>query len=232
MAALSHTLLRARWVLVGLACCGAGLSSHVRAAPEPALYDTGPSRISGYVRFVNVGVLPLEIETGTARLRLPAIDDQRVSAFYTVPADELQRARMTGQGTREQIELKVSADEFVTVTVQAGGSYTVTREQPGDFNALKARIAFFNASPHCPQATLRVRASGAAIFRDVPAGGVAQRLVNPVRADVDAVCASGQAVSALDVGALAAARRYSLFLIPEGAHGSRLISVEDKKAGR
>jgi alginate O-acetyltransferase complex protein AlgF len=66
----------------------------------------------------------------------------------------------------------------------------------------------------------------------VPAGGVAQRLVNPVRADVDVVCAPTQAVSALDVGALAAAKRYSLFLIPEGAHGSRLISAEDKKAGR
>jgi alginate O-acetyltransferase complex protein AlgF len=214
----------------------AGLVASAHAAPEAALYPTGPSRVSGYVRFVNAAAHPVAITTASSGqpVNLAPTDGQRISPFYAVPVDGTHKARFQVQGAKNEIALKVAADEFVTVSVYADASFTVTRELPEDFNALKARIAFFNVSPACGKATLRVRANGASIFKDVSTGAFAQRLVNPVQAQLDAVCGAdtGVAVDAIDFGMLAAAKRYSLFLIPDGSRGHHLIGTEDKKATR
>lgn len=228
-----------RWLTAGLAVMvAAGWPGNARAAQEAALYVTGPSRASGYVRFVNTSVYRVQVAIPSSgqSLKLAPADDERISPFYPVPADENQRARIQVREASAPLVLNVTAEEFVTVTIHADASYSVMRESPEDFNALKARVAFFNASTQCPAATLRVRQTGAPVFREISPGKAAYRLVNPVRADLDVTCGDGgqASVDTLDFGALAAAKRYSVFLIPDGkgGGGGHLIGVEDKKAGR
>lgn len=215
---------RAVWLAAGLVSAGAAL-----AMQETKLYETGPSTISGYVRFVNAASGTVSVSTGTGALVLDTGDGQRIARFQAVPARQKVAAQVRSGDKTRKVELTVEPEEFVTIAILANASLAL-RDKPQEFNALKADIAFYNADPACAQGILKAGAKKTVVFSGVSPGNVVRRSVNPVTAVLEAVCGDVPAGAPVDLGALQAGGRYSVVLIPDGSGGHRLIGAADQKA--
>jgi hypothetical protein len=127
----------------------------------------------------------------------------------------------------------VRPGEFVSVvgldTADGGLRAVTVREQPDDFNALKASVAFYNLDGRCAAPALRVAGRDTVLLDAVAEGQVKRRQVNPVALGVQLVC-GGQAVGQpLALGTLEAGRRYTVFLVPAG-QSSRVFFAVDSVA--
>lgn len=200
------------------------------AAEEGRLYDTGPSVISGYVRFVNGGTDPVAISAGADTVTLGTADGERIGRFQAVPARQALTAGIRMGDREAAVTVTVLPDEFVTIAALDGAATLLLRDQPGDFNALKATIGFFNADPACADGAMIAGAKKTVVFSAVVPGGVARRSVNPVAATVEARCGEAAAGSPLELGQLGAGGRYSVIVIPAAAGGHRLIGGLDERA--
>ncbi|WP_313740149.1 alginate O-acetyltransferase AlgF [Pseudomonas sp.] len=216
-----------RSLVGGLAAllCGAA----VQAAEIP-LYPTGPSEDAAFLRFFNAGVSELSLSASNgAGLRLAA---GTASAFFTVPAGKTVDGKLALDERQQALKVEAGAGEFATVVIvpEATGLRLVTvREQPEDFNALKASLAFYSLDQICRQPGLSSANGKARIFTDVPTGTVQRRSINPVTLSVQLTCAGVRSGDPLDLGQLAAGQRYSLLLVPN-AQGSRLALIHDTLA--
>ncbi|UVJ44155.1 alginate O-acetyltransferase AlgF [Pseudomonas sp. LS1212] len=203
------------------------LGMGVHAADIP-LYPTGPSEDSAFLRFVNGAdsALQLVADGSSARLELEGRND--VSDYLPVPAGKAIKGTLSRNGTDVPFELSVAPGEFATVVALAdsanGIKQVVVREQPDDFNGLKASLAFFNTDPGCANATLRPAGRNADLFKDVAEGSLQRRSINPVSLSVELVCANAIVGTPLDLGELKAGERYSVLLLP----GSHIVSATDK----
>lgn len=207
----------------------AGLGS-ARAAEETKLYNTGPSVVSGYVRFLNAGGAEVSVKAGDSTLALGVEDAARIGQFQAVPARQDLTATVTAGDKSSTVTVSVQPDEFVTIAVQPDATTLLLRDQPQDFNALKADIGFFNADPACATATMRAGAKKTEVFTGITPGQLARRSVNPIAAVVEASCGETPVAGTIDLGTLAAGGRYSVVVIPDGAGGQRLIGGQDLRA--
>lgn len=201
--------------------------SGVRA--DTALYPTGPSRDSGFVRFVNalgtsLDVLP-EGEQAPSTLA-PAT----VSAFSAVPADKPVRGALSSAGVSVPVTLNLASGEFVTwvaVPGDRGFELLTVREQPKDFNRLQASLALINADPDCTGGGLqREGRQGPPIFNDVNPGLLERRDVNPVQLAVQGFCDGTQVSAPLSLGRLEPGERYTVLLLSRDGK-LVLVSVKD-----
>lgn len=216
---------------VGLACGLALLAGgQPAAAAEGKLYETGPSVVSGYVRFVNAGTVAATIAAGAGTAVLGTVDGERIGTFQAVPARQPLTATIGMAGQDGVVTVTVQPDEFVTIATLDGAATLVLRDLPADFNALKATIGFFNADPACAEGALVAGAGQTVVFKDIAPGDVARRSVNPVTATVAARCGAAVAGAPLALGQLSAGGRYSLIIIPAGAGGHRLVGGLDARA--
>lgn len=202
------------------------------ANAEVALYPTGPSEDSAFLRFVNVAPGVLKMEATGTKASLDLNDAQQVSAYLPVPANKAIKGTLSRDGHNAALDLQVAPGEFATVFAFAdGGKITqrVVREQPDDFNALKASLAFVSLDPACQGAALRPAGRTADLFKDAADGSVQRRSINPVKLSVQLVCANANVGSPLDLGELKAGERYSVMLLP-GSSGPRLLSTTDTLA--
>ncbi|WP_312933596.1 alginate O-acetyltransferase AlgF [Pseudomonas sp.] len=201
----------------------------VHAADIP-LYPTGPSEDAAFLRFFNAGPGELALTASNgAGLRLPA---GSASAFLTVPAGKRVEGKLALADQQQPLDVNVAAGEFATVVSvpEATGLRLLTvREQPDDFNALKASLALYSLDETCKQSGLSSANGKAQIFTDVPAGTAQRRSINPVKLSVQLTCAGKRSGDPLDLGQLEAGQRYSLLLVPN-AQGSRLSLVHDTLA--
>lgn len=202
------------------------------AHAEDALYDTGPSQDSSYVRFVNATASPLTITgQGGAKIELPAGDNARVTKYQPVKAGKALAAGVANASGKDSVTVTVSSGEFATVLITADASgrpsIAVLKEQPTDFNALKSSLAFYNADPACSAAELVAGANNTVVFSAQAPGTFARREVNPIAIGVAARCGGQPAGNAVDMGQLAAGGRYSIFVVATGANGHSLFSVKD-----
>ena len=202
------------------------------ASAEVALYPTGPSEDSAFLRFVNVapGVLKMEASGSKASLKLD--DSQKVSDYLQVPANKAIKGTLSRDASNAPLELQVAPGEFATVfALNDGGkiSQRVVREQPDDFNALKASLAFISLDASCQGATLRPAGRSADLFKDAADGSIQRRSINPVKLSVQLVCANANVGNPLDLGELKAGERYSVMLLP-GADGPHLLGTTDTLA--
>ena len=202
------------------------------ASAEVALYPTGPSEDSAFLRFVNVapGVLKMEASGSKASLKLD--DSQKVSDYLQVPANKAIKGTLSRDASNAPLELQVAPGEFATVfALNDGGkiSQRVVREQPDDFNALKASLAFISLDATCQGATLRPAGRTADLFKDAADGSIQRRSINPVKLSVQLVCANANVGNPLDLGELKAGERYSVMLLP-GADGPHLLATTDTLA--
>lgn len=212
-------------VLLALpAALGAGL-----AQAEIALYPTGPSEDSAFLRFVNAAPGTLQLVADGSRATLQLDTAKPVSAYLPVPANKAIKGTLSRDGQRSALQLSVAPGEFATVVAlqdASGIRQRVVREQPEDFNALKASLAFVNLDPSCQGASLRPAGRTADLFKDAPEASVQRRSINPVKLSVQLVCANANVGGPVDLGELKAGERYSVLLLPT-ASGPQLVPVTD-----
>lgn len=202
------------------------------ASAEVALYPTGPSEDSAFLRFVNVAPGALKMEASGSKASLDLNDARQVSDYLQVPANKAIKGTLSRDGKNAALDLQVAPGEFATVfAFDDGGKIAqrVVREQPDDFNALKASLAFVSLDPACQGAALRPAGRTADLFKDAADGSVQRRSINPVKLSVQLVCANANVGKPLDLGELKAGERYSVMLLP-GAEGPRLLSTTDTLA--
>lgn len=213
-----------RFALIALAsACG------VAHAAGPALYDTGPSQDSAFVRFVNAAPQRLEVVSGKARLPLPP--DKPVSDYLSVKPDTQIGGNFEGGGLTAAVSVKTASSAFATVVAMpgAGGKLitSVISESPDDFNALKSALAFYNFDAGCKAAGLQSAAKAVSIFSGVAEKSVQRRMVNPIALAVQPMCEGKARGAPVDLGTLMAGQRYSLLLVPAGVGASRVIFAVD-----
>lgn len=211
-------------------CTAVALLGSVNAlAAEFALYPTGPSEDAAFIRFVNASTAPLDViaQAGQPPMRLETA--QPVSLFFPVQSSSPVKGTLVSGAQKVALDLKIEPGEFATVVAVpdgAGIKQVAVREQPDDFNGLKASLAFFNVDPACTDASLRPAGRTADLFKAVPADSLQRRSINPVSLSVQLVCANANIGAALDLGELKAGERYSVLVVPS-ATGPRLLNATD-----
>lgn len=209
-----------------------GLAAPVGAA-QVALYPTGPAEDSAFLRFVNAtgADLTVRAQGAEAGVTLPA--SATATGFQPVPAGRVIQGTLHSAAADTPLSLTVAPGEFASVVATAGAAggpvvLHVLREQPDDFNAMRASLALAVADPACDKASLRVAGRDVAIFQDAATGTVVRRAINPVRLTVQASC-DGAAVGApLDLGDLAAGGRYTVILAPSAGGGTQRLFANDQ----
>ncbi len=201
----------------------------VSAYAEVQLYETGPSEDSSFLRFVNASGQPLDVEAGSSKARLSLTAANPSSGFQPVRARNEIKGTLVQGSTRQDIVLAVQPGEFVTVLgIHDGKKGLVAktlREKPDSFNALKASLGFVSVDPTCADAGLKAAGRDVMIFEH-GSESIQRRMINPVSLSVQLVCAGQPVGGALDLGALQAGQRYSLFAAPS-AQGSVLMYAAD-----
>lgn len=221
---------KGKQVLTGLLCL---VSFGVTQAAEIPLYPTGPSEDAAFLRFVNAtdGLLQLTAAGSGASLRLEG--EQRASDFFTVPANKPVQGLLSLGDQQHMLDVSVSPGEFASVVAVTMANQPLqvltVREQPDDFNALKASLAFYSLDASCLNAGLQVADRNVVIFKNVATGGLERRSINPLNLSVHLQCAGSIVGQPLALGDLAAGQRYTLFLVPS-AQGPRLLSAVDNLA--
>ena len=202
------------------------------ANAEVALYPTGPGEDSAFLRFVNVAPGALKMQAGGSSASLDLDDANKVSSYLPVPANKTIKGTLSRGGQSAPLDLQVAPGEFATVFAFDNGdkiSQRVVREQPDDFNGLKASLAFISLDATCQGASLRPAGRNADLFKDAADGSVQRRSINPVKLSVQLVCANANVGEPLDLGELKAGERYSVMLLP-GANGPQLLNATDTLA--
>ncbi|KPU61159.1 alginate O-acetyl transferase AlgF family protein [Pseudomonas fluorescens] len=205
------------------------LSLHAQAA-DIALYPTGPDQDSAFLRFINAADRPLQLLADGSRASLKLEGPNAVSDYLPVPANQPIKGTLERNGKSQPLDIQVAAGEFASVIAlpdsAQGIRQVVIREQPDDFNSLRASLAFISADPACTQAGLRAAGKNAELFKEVADGSVQRRAINPVSLSVQLVCAQTNVGAPLDLGQLKAGERYSVVLLP-GANGPYLLLATD-----
>ena len=102
---------------------------------------------------------------------------------------------------------------FITVVLHPKGdavTASIVTDKP-EYNQLKARLTFYNATSDCPAGSLAEQV-GRPVFSNVPPDGVQARSINPVAATVTAACGGGKAPP-LPLGQLEAGGLYSVWMM-------------------
>lgn len=211
-----------------------GLSSALSAnAADIPLYPTGPSEDAAFLRFVNAGDGNLELLADGSEARLQLTAASPVSNYLTVGSDKPIKGQFLHNGQAYPLQLSVKPGEFATVvgipTADKGLQTVTVSEEPDDFNALKASLAFYSLDASCTAASLLVAGRDVELFKSVANGSLQRRSINPVKLSVQLRCADALVGQPLALEQLQAGARYSIFLVPSG-QGPRLFQALDTLA--
>lgn len=215
---------------MGFAPLGAG-----HALAQGQVYEPAPPRGSAYVRIVNT--LPAAIQARPDFLPVQNLGTQpaqRVMAYTVVEnvAGRTLRVEVTEGSRRGQGSFRAAPDGFMTVIIHRGadGNPAVTAvAEDTDFNRARARLAFYNALPDCPSGALQLQPGGQTVVGDVPAMGTRARSVNPVTAEVRAVCGN-RASASFSLQGLEAGGMYSIWMIPGAGAAPEAFLTRDATA--
>jgi len=211
--------------LAGLALSASAFSGSI------ALYPTGPSQDSAYLRFVNAADTSLELTPEGAKTSLKLEKGQAVSGFIPVSGGRPIRGTLSRDGKSVPLDVKVNPGDFATVFVLVDtrqGIRQVLISEAFDIpNQLKASLALFDANSGCSDARVNLAGRDVELFQKAPPGNPRRQELNP-RASlaVQLVCAGRPVGSPVELGALEANKRYSLLLLPSST-GPRLITATD-----
>ncbi len=223
-----------RRALAGLALC---LALPLAAQAQQVLYEPLPPPGSAYVRFVNalgaeVTVKPDFLPPAT----LGTAPAQRVGAYSAVErvAGRALAVEAAAGGATARATLRAEVGSFLTVVLRpapAGGLAITPVVDQADFNQLRARLSFYNATPDCAAAGLALAPEGPAVFTEVAAGGVKQRSVNPVQARLRASC-TGLTAPEFALEGLEAGGMYSIWLMTPGGTPLAFMSRDTTRPWR
>jgi hypothetical protein len=190
------------------------------AAAQPLLYAQRLPAGTVYMRLVNA--LPGAISIGTdfaGKVELGADGAARVSPYFVSTTDggKTVELQVSEGGKTATADYQPKSGSFVTIVLHRAGdkvTAALIADKP-EYNQLRARLAFYNATADCPAGVL-TEASGPTIFSNLAPDAVAARGINPVAAKVVAGCAAGKAPT-LDLGKLEAGGLYTVWMMrPEG----------------
>ena len=211
----------------------AGLYNYV-IADEIALYPTGPSQDSSFVRFVNGTESVLEITAAESKNKIKLDSSRPSTNYYPVKAKSKISGKFIFSDTQSNIDLSVKPGEFATVialpaTNGKGLRQVIVREEPDDFNALKVSLSLYNLDSTCTLAGLNASGRAVSLFKQVAVGKMERRSINPVKISVDLLCDGKLVATPLNLGDLQAGQRYSIFVMPS-SKGSRMFIATDTVA--
>ncbi|SDQ67264.1 Alginate O-acetyl transferase AlgF [Pseudomonas grimontii] len=217
-------------ITLGLATLLASVSAWSADIP---LYPTGPEKDSAFLRFANGTDSELKLVAEGSKASLVLAGDKRVSDYLPVSGGSAPiKGVLSQDGKAADLAVTVAPGEFATVVAVAdakgGLRQVVIHEQPDDFNALKASLAFINADAACADASLEAVAQKAELFKKVAEGSVQRRMINPVELSVQLKCAGAPVGQPLTFS-LKAGERYSVLALPSET-GSRLLFAPDSLA--
>lgn len=188
-------------------------------AAEPELYETGPSEVSSYVRFVNAtdSAVTINSSKGSAKVELSAKGDGRATHFFLVKAGSKMTANIQSGGHKTSVDVVGKPWEYITIAVLPAAASSVktmlVRESPEDFNAMRSSLALFNLDASCSGAAMKGGAKRATILDNVKPFSVQRRLVNPIKLAVEMSCGAEPQGATVDMSQLEAGERYSVFLL-------------------
>lgn len=217
-------------ISLGLAALLASVSAYSADIP---LYPTGPAKDSAFLRLVNGTDGELKLLPQGSKASLVLGGDKVVSDYLAVSGGSAPiKGVLSHAGKDSELAVTVAPGEFATVVAvadaQGGTRQLVIHEQPDDFNALKASLAFINADATCADASLVAVEQKAELFKQVADGALQRRMINPVTLAVQLKCAGAPVGQPLTF-TLKAGERYSVLALPSAA-GSRLLFTSDTLA--
>ena len=193
----------------GLACLAAGLARPARA--QQFLYDPEPPAGSAFLRFVNATGAEVALRPDFAAGRALGTAS-RVTPYAVVEAVAGRALGIEAAGIRQSLTL--TPGSFNTLLVLPGALRLVVDQ--AEFNQLRARLTFYNATADCTDGRLAILPADQAVFEGLAPGQGRSRAVNPVQAQLGASCAAG-AAPPFALEGLEAGGMYSIWLMRPGA---------------
>jgi hypothetical protein len=190
------------------------------ASAQVLLYAQHLPANTVYMRLVNALPGPASIQTDFAgKVTLGADGPARVSPYFvsTTAGGKTVDLQVDEGGKTVTSTFQPKSGAFITVVLHREGDKiiaSIITDKP-EYNQLRARLAFYNATRDCPGGVL-TQASGPSIFSNIAPDGAAARGINPVAAKVVAGCTAGK-TPPLDLGQLDAGGLYTVWMMrPEG----------------
>jgi len=187
-------------------------------AAQQVLHEPRPPAGSACLPLVNATAEPLAIRPSmTVDATLGIEGAARVSA-HTVQEAVAGRPVEVALSASGRVGLRLEPGSFNTllVVVDAASLRAWPIADQTQLNRTRARLTFHNAMTECPEAGLNLHPQGQAVFADVGAGTPRRRRVNPVTANIRAVCGEARGAPFALAG-LVAGGQYSIWLMaPRG----------------
>ena len=204
-----------RFPFLGGAMAAALLASGPALAQIPLYAQRLPDG-TVYIRLVNALPGAASVQTDFAgKITLGAEDAARISPYFVAgqAGGKTVALQVDQGGATATARFSPKSGAFVTVVLHPEGSGVaadIITDKP-EYNQLRARLSFYNATANCASGTL-AETGGRAIFTGIAADAAQARSINPVAAKVTASCATGHAPP-LDLGKLEAGGLYSVWMM-------------------
>ena len=188
------------------------------ASAQPMLYAQRLPEGTVYIRLASALPGAATVTTDFAgAVSLGNADANRISPYFVAgSAGGKTVALQVAEGSKTATAtIQPKSGTFITVVLHEKGNGVVgsiITDKP-EYNQLKARLTFYNATDDCSTGSL---AQGSrAVFPAVAADAVQAASLNPVSATVVAACA-GDKAKPLDLGTLEAGGLYSVWMMRLG----------------
>ncbi len=199
-------IVTALLMLAGMTTVSAQILLYAQRLPEGTVY----------IRFANALPAAASLQTDFAgRVDLGADGAARISPYFVAETAGSKKLSVpvSADGKTTTATFTPKSGTFITVVLHPsadGVTAAIVTDKP-EFNQLKARLTFYNATPDCAGGAL-AEGNGRAVFSAVPANAAQARSINPVSAVVTASCATGK-VPPLDLGKLTEGGLYSVWMM-------------------
>ena len=149
------------------------------------------------------------------KVELGADGGNRISPYFVAGSagGKTVSMQVTEGGKTATATFEPKSGSFITVMLHPkGGAVTasIVTDKP-EYNQLKARLTFYNATNDCPAGALAEQV-GRPVFSNIPPDGVQARSINPAAATVTASCGGGK-TPPLPLGQLEAGGLYSVWMM-------------------
>ncbi len=212
-----------RYCLLGLMLATTAVGvSHA----QPMLYSQRLPEGTVYIRLASA--LPAAASVGTdfaGPVSLGNADATRISPYFVAgnAGGKTVTLQVDQGGKTATATIQPKSGTFITVVLEekAGGvAATIVTDHP-EYNQLKARLAFYNATGDCPAGSLSE--GGHPVFSNVAPDGMMTRSVNPSTATVVAACGTDK-TKPLDLGKLDEGGLYSVWLMKPGGQPTAFMA--------
>ena len=200
-------------IAVSLIAAAMGLNP---AMSQPLLYAQRLPEGTVYVRLASALPDAAKVQTDFAgTVELGSDGAARISPYFVAGQAGGNKVAMqvAAGGKTATATFEPKSGTFITVVLfaKADGVATAIITDKPEYNQLKARLTFYNATSDCSAGSLSDSAGRQVFGAMAPDSGQA-RAINPVSATVTAACAAGKAAP-LNLGELQAGGLYSVWMM-------------------